>query len=161
MATQRIFTNELLDCIQSLIYDNLRVSMSLKLIQKGGIEFYPAIENIANDCPAVFIKPTDIIIEPHDQNLNLINTYNFRIVYVKQFSDNTEVIELIHSEINQIVELLIDNLKMPTFSKWDQVISFLPTRIETESREDMVVSLQEKDLMAIAIEAKVVMYSAR
>lgn len=153
MPAPRLHETLIAERIVQLIDQNLSGSMGLKVVTIGALEFFPALENLADNVPAVFVKPAP------STNLERITTgqtyrivYSFRIVFVKAFGSNEEIVKLKTTEAQKIAELLIDNVDLGGLSLPNGQILFSTLKsIEWEPPEDNLVATINADMTAAAL----------
>lgn len=153
MAAPRLHETLIAERIVQLIDDNLAGVMGLKVVTIGALEFFPALENLINNVPAVFVKPSP------STNLERITTgqtyrivYNFRIVAVGAFGPNQEIVRAKITDAQKIGELLIDNVDLGSLSLPNGQILFSTLKtIEWEPPEDNLVASINADMTAAAL----------
>ncbi|MFA6433749.1 MAG: hypothetical protein WCW52_03555 [Elusimicrobiales bacterium] len=153
MPAPRLHAAVIANRIVEIIERELSGPMSLKVVSFGALEFYPALENLADNIPAVFVKPSpSTTLECITTAETYKITYNFRIVYVKAFSPNERILLLRTLETELIGELLIDNVKLGEFTITNgQVLKARMTTIEWEPPEDNLVATINANLTASAV----------
>ena len=152
MPSPRLHETVIADRIVDLI-NTLSGDLNLKVITVGALEFYPALEQLADNVPAVFVKPSP------STNLERITTgqtyrivYNFRIVFVGVFASNEEIIREKTVRTQKIAELLIDNVDLGQLSLPNGQILFSTLKsIEWEPPEDNLVASINADMTASAL----------
>ena len=153
MAAPILHETLIAERIVQLIDDNLAGVMGLKVVTIGALEFFPALENLIDNVPAVFVKPSP------STNLERITTgqtyrivYNFRIVVVGAFGPNQEIIRSKTIDAQKIGELLIDNVDLGQLSLPNGQILFSTLKlIEWEPPEDNLVASINADMTAAAL----------
>lgn len=153
MAAPRLHETLIAEKIVELIDQALSSPMGLKVVTIGALEFFPALETLANNVPAVFVKPSP------STNLERITTgqtyriaYNFRIVFVKGFGPNEEIVRSKTVETQKIAELLIDNVDLGGLALPNGQILFTTLKtIEWEPPEDNLVASINADMTATAL----------
>lgn len=153
MPAPRLHENFIAERIVQLINDNLSVDMGLKVVTIGALEFFPGLENLADNVPAVFVKPAP------STNLERITTgqtyrivYNFRIVFIKLFGPNEEIIKHKAEETPKIAELLIDSMDLGGLSLPNGQVLFSTLKaIEWEPPEDNLVATINANMTASAL----------
>jgi hypothetical protein len=153
MPAPRLHETVIAEKIVQLIDQSLAGPMGLKVVTIGALEFFPALDVLGNNVPAVFVKPAP------STNLERITTgqtyriaYNFRIVFVKAFGPNEEIIRQKTIETQKIAELLIDNVDLSGLSLPNGQILFTTLRaIEWEPPEDNLVASVNADMTAAAL----------
>lgn len=153
MPAPRLHETLIAERIVELIDQALSSAMGLKVVTIGALEFFPALETLANNVPAVFVKPSPTT------NLERITTgqtyriaYNFRIVFVKSFGANEEIVRSKTVETQKIAELLIDNVDLSGLSLPNGQILFTTLKtIEWEPPEDNLVASINADMTATAL----------
>lgn len=153
MPAPRLHETLIAERIVSLIDQNLAEQMGLKIVAIGALEFFPALETLADNVPAVFVKPAPAT------NLERITTgqtyrivYGFRIVFVKSFSPGEEIIKLKTLETQKIGELLIDNVDLSGLSLPNGQVLFSNLKtIEWEPPEDNLVATINANMTAAAL----------
>lgn len=153
MSAPRLYETLIAEKIVELIDQNLSSVMALKVVTIGALEFFPALETLGNSVPAVFVKPSP------STNLERITTgqtyriaYHFRIVFVKSFGSNEEIIRSKTVETQKIAELLIDNVDLGGLALPNGQILFTTLKtIEWEPTEDNLVASINADMTATAL----------
>ena len=152
MPSPRLHETVIADRIVELI-NGLSADLNLKVITVGALEFFPALEQLGDNVPAVFVKPSP------STNLERITTgqtyrivYNFRIVFVSVFAPNEEIIREKTLRTQKIAELLIDNVDLGGLSLPNGQILFSTLKsIEWEPPEDNLVASVNADMTAAAL----------
>ena len=153
MPPPRLHETLIAERIVSLIDQNLSTDMGLKVVTIGALEFFPALESLADNVPAVFVKPSP------STNLERITTgqtyrivYNFRVVFVMRFGPNEEIVRSKIVEAQKIAELLIDHVDLGGLAIPNGQILFSTIRaIEWEPPEDNLVASINADMTAAAL----------
>ncbi|MCX5784590.1 MAG: hypothetical protein NTX59_02780 [Elusimicrobia bacterium] len=153
MPAPRLHETLIADRIVELIDQNLADQLGLKVIAIGALEFFPALENLVNNVPAVFVKPAPAT------NLERITTgqtyrivYGFRIVFVKSFGPGEEIVKTKTVETQKIAELLIDNVDLGGLSLPNGQVLFSSLKaIEWEPPEDNLVATINANMTAAAL----------
>ncbi len=153
MSAPRLHETLIAERIVELIDQNLSSAMGLKVVTIGALEFFPALETLGNNVPAVFVKPSP------STNLERITTgqtyriaYHFRIVFVKAFGSNEEIVRSKTVETQKIAELLIDNVDLGGLALPNGQILFTTLKtIEWEPPEDNLVASINTDMTATAL----------
>lgn len=153
MPAPRLHETVIAQRIVDLINQNLAASLALKVISIGALEFYPALDNLAGDVPAVFVKPspsTTLARITTGQTYRVV--YSFRIVYVQMFGPNDEIVKNKTVNTQQIAELLIDNIDLGGLALDNGQILFSTVKaIEWEPPEDNLVASINADMTAAAL----------
>jgi hypothetical protein len=152
MPSPRLHETVIADRIVDLI-NTLAGDLNLKVITVGALEFFPALEQLTDNVPAVFVKPSP------STNLERITTgqtyrivYNFRIVFVSAFAPNEEIIREKTIRTQKIAELLIDNVDLGALSLPNGQVLFSNLKsIEWEPPEDNLVASVNADMTAAAL----------
>ncbi|MCG3204329.1 MAG: hypothetical protein KCHDKBKB_01044 [Elusimicrobia bacterium] len=152
MAAPRLHEALIADRIVQLIDQNLSGPLALKVVGMGALEFFPALETLIDNVPAVFVKPSP------STNLERITTgqtyrivYNFRIVFVGAFGANQEIVRTKTVDAQKIAELLIDNVDLGELSLPNGQVLFSALKsIEWEPPEDNLVASINADMTAAA-----------
>ncbi|MCG3205214.1 MAG: hypothetical protein KCHDKBKB_01933 [Elusimicrobia bacterium] len=152
MPSPRLHETVIADRIVELI-NGLSTDLNLKVITVGALEFFPALEQLGDNVPAVFVKPSP------STNLERITTgqtyrivYNFRIVFVSVFAPNEEIIREKTVRTQKIAELLIDNVDLGGLALSNGQILFSTLKsIEWEPPEDNLVASVNADMTAAAL----------
>lgn len=152
MPSPRLHETVMADRIVELI-NGLSADLNLKVITVGALEFFPALEQLGDNVPAVFVKPSP------STNLERITTgqtyrivYNFRIVFVSVFAPNEEIIREKTVRTQKIAELLIDNVDLGGLALSNGQILFSTVKsIEWEPPEDNLVASINADMTAAAL----------
>lgn len=153
MPAPRLHEDLIGDRIVQLIDQNLSAELGLKVVSLGALEFFPALENLAGNVPAVFVKPAP------STNLERITTgqtyrinYGFRIVHVRLFAPNEQIVRGKITEAQKIAELLIDNVDLGALALPNGQILFTSLKtIEWEPPEDNLVATIHADMTAAAL----------
>ena len=153
MPAPRLHENIIAEKITQLIDQNLSGDLGLKVVTIGALEFFPALKNLADNVPAVFVKPAP------STNLDRITTgqtyrivYNFRIVFVKLFGPAEEIVKGKTAATQKIAELLIDNVDLGGLALPNGQILFSTLRtIEWEPPEDNLVATINADMTSAAL----------
>ena len=113
MAAPRLHGNIIADRIVQLIRDNLAGPMGLKTVAVGALEFFPTLENLADQVPAVLVKPAPTTtLERITTGQTYRIVYGFRIVLVRSFGADERIVRDKTDAAERIVELLIDNVDL-------------------------------------------------
>ena len=153
MPAPRLHENIIAEKIVQLIDQNLSGDLGLKVVTVGALEFFPALETLSDNVPAVFVKPSP------STNLERITTgqtyrivYSFRIVFVKLFGPNEEIVKQKTLATQKIAELLIDNVDLGALVLPNGQILFSTVRtIEWEPPEDSLVASLNADMTSAAL----------
>ncbi len=153
MAAPRLHETLIAEKIVGLIDQNLAGVMGLKVVTIGALEFFPALDQLSTNIPAVFVKPSPTT------NLERITTgqtyriaYNFRIVFVASFGPNEEIIRSKTVNTQKIAELLIDNVDLGQLALPNgQILFSILKAIEWEPPEDNLVASIHADMTAAAM----------
>jgi len=153
MPAPRLHETLIGERIVELIDQSLSVDLGLKVVSLGALEFYPALENLSGNVPAVFVKPAP------STNLERITTgqtyritYGFRIVHVRLFGPNEEIVKAKTVDAQKIAELLIDNVDLGGLALPNGQILFTSLKtIEWEPPEDNLVATIHADMTAVAL----------
>ena len=153
MPAPRLHETLIAERIVELIDQNLSSLMGLKVVTIGALEFFPALEQLADNVPAVFVKPSP------STNLERITTgqtyrivYNFRLVFVGAFGPNEEIVRSKTVNTQKIAELLIDNVDLGALAIPNgQVLFSTLKQIEWEPPEDYLVASITADMTASAL----------
>lgn len=153
MPAPRLHETLIAEKIVDLIDQTLSNPMGLKVVTIGALEFFPALETLRDNVPAVFVKPSPAT------NLERITTgqtyrisYGFRIVFVKSFGPNEEIVRQKTVETQKIAELLIDNVDLGGLALPNGQILFTSLKtIEWEPPEDNLVATINADMTAAAL----------
>lgn len=153
MPQPRLHETLIAERIVQLIDGNLSAQMGLKVVAIGALEFFPALENLADNVPAVFVKPAPATnLERITTGQTYRITYSFRIVFVKAFGRNEEIIKSKISETQKIAELLIDNVNLGELAIPNGQILFSTLKtIEWEPPEDNLVATINANMTASAL----------
>jgi len=136
----------------ALIESNLKVSMGLKIYQFGGLEYLSTPANIANFCPAVFVKPITIdnTFKELAQSYRMI--YTFRIVYVRKYNTTEAVVKLKVQDMTKFAELFLEKMDLDSLSLTNGAIEYsLVEKIEYEPPEDDFIYAVNAQLSAGAL----------
>lgn len=141
------------DRIVELIKTGLETELGLKVITLGSLEMHPAFQNLADAVPAIFVKPAPTTqLERITTAETYRITYNFRIIFVRPFGPDEEIVRERAVHMQKIAELLIDNLDLGGLSIPNgQILSSLLTTIEWEPPEDVLVASINADMTATAL----------
>ncbi len=139
--------------IVELIDQGLSAELGLKVVSLGALEFYPALENLASIVPAVFVKPApSTTLERITTGQTYRMTYGFRIVHVRLFGPNEEIIKSKIVDAEKIAELLVDNIDLGGLVLPNgQIHSSIAKVIEWEPAEDNLVATIHADMTAAAL----------
>ena len=153
MSAPRLHETVIADRIVQLIDQNLSGPMGLKIVTVGALEFFPALENLMGNVPAVFVKPApSTILERITTGQTYRIVYNFRIVFVGAFGPNEEIVRSKTVNAQKIAELLIDNVDLGGLILPNgQILSSMVKSIEWESPEDNLVASINADMTASAL----------
>lgn len=153
MSAPRLHETSIAEKIVQLIDENLSGSMGLKVVTIGALELFPALEHLADHVPAVFVKPSpSTTLERITTGQTYRITYNFRLVFVKPFAANEEIVKSKTEETQKIAELLIDNVDLSGLSLPNGQILFSTLKtIEWEPPEDNLVAAVNADMTATAL----------
>lgn len=153
MAAPRLHETLIAEKIVELIDQALSSPMGLKVVTIGALEFFPALETLANNVPAVFVKPSpSTILERITTGQTYRIAYNFRIVFVKGFGANEEIVRSKTVGTQKIAELLIDNVDLGGLVLPNGQILFTTLKtIEWEPPEDNLVASINADMTATAL----------
>jgi len=153
MPAPRLHETLIAERIVELIDQNLSSLMGLKVVAIGALEFFPALEQLSANVPAVFVKPSP------STNLERITTgqtyrivYHFRLVFVEAFGPNEEIVRSKTVNTQKIAELLIDNVDLGALALPNgQVLFSTLKQIEWEPPEDNLVASINADMTASAL----------
>lgn len=153
MSAPRLHETLIAERLVELIDQNLAEQLGLKIVAIGALEFFPALENLHENSPAVFVKPAPAT------NLERITTgqtyrivYHFRLVFVKPFNPDSEIIKTKIAETQRLAELLIDNVDLGGLTLPNGQILFLSLKaIEWEPPEDNLVATINANMTASAL----------
>ncbi|MBI2069455.1 MAG: hypothetical protein HYT79_02555 [Elusimicrobia bacterium] len=153
MPTPRLHETLIAERVVELIDQNLSSPMGLKVVTIGALEFFPALGDLAENVPAVFIKPSpSTTLERITTGQTYRIVYNFRIVFVKMFGPNEEIVKSKTIETQKIAELLIDNVNLGGLALPNGQILFSSLKtIEWEPPEDNLVAQINADMIAAAL----------
>lgn len=153
MSAPRLHENIIADRIVQLIDQNLAVPMGLKVVTVGALEFFPALDHLSENVPAVFVKPSpSTTLERITTGQTYRVVYHFRLVFVKLFSANEEIVRSKTAETQKIAELLIDNVDLGALALPNGQILFSTVKsIEWEPAEDNLVATIHADMTASAL----------
>lgn len=153
MSAPRLHETVIADRIVQLVDQNLSGPMGLKVVTVGALEFYPALENLIENIPAVFVKPApSTILERITTGQTYRIVYNFRIVFVGAFGPNEEIVRSKTVNAQKIAELLIDNVDLGGLILPNgQILSSIVKTIEWEPPEDNLVASINADMTASAL----------
>ncbi len=164
LMADTFFAGSILSWLVSLITTNLKMSLSLKTIQAGTLGQYPE-DALETDCPALLIwyngSPT---FDANTNNANLMQHYDFRITYIRQFSEDEELGTNIISETKKIVELINANALMPEYI--ERLRMATPLTINSidnnpETNGSMIFWAFNKRLIIATIDCRVGMYTSK
>ncbi len=153
MPAPRLHETLIAERIVDLVDQNLSEAMGLKVVAIGALEFFPALETLADNVPAVFVKPAPAT------NLERITTgqtyrivYHFRLVFVKPFGPSEEIVRLKTTETQKLAELLIDNVDLGGLPLPNGQVLFSSLKaIEWEPPEDNLVATINANMTATAL----------
>lgn len=152
MTTPRLHVTEVLDEILRLFETDLKTTMSLKIVERGQIEYLPT-KGIADLCNGIWlnIEPS-IDFEPSEFPTNFLTTYPIRILFLMNIGTNTNVLKLKEAAIKQIIEEIFDNYQLSALTLTNgQVLWWLPKEVEMEPPEDGYVAEVAADIVAVAV----------
>ena len=153
MPAPRLHETLIAERIVQLIDQNLADPMGLKVVTIGALEFFPALDDLSSNVPAVFVKPApSTTLERITTGQTYRIVYNFRIVFVKLFGSNEEIVRSKTSETQKIAELLIDNVDLGGLTLPNGQILFSTVKsIEWEPAEDNLAATIHADMTAAAL----------
>ncbi len=153
MPEPRLHETVIADRIIELINQNLSGALGLKIVSFGDLDFFPALDNLADNTPAVLVKPaptTTLERITTGQTYRII--YNFRILFLKTFGPGEEVIRLKTIETDKLAELFIDSVNLGDLVITNgQVIKTNLTTIEWSPPEDTIVAGINANITASAL----------
>lgn len=158
MVTQRIHANELLDEILNLFESNLKTSLSLVGVYRGGLSWLPpqSINTMANGIWAELVQNTDIREVTLPKGLQV--GYKVRLTYVRKLDLSSNVDRQRIADAESIIEMVYNNYQLATINPPlvnGQVLWWLPRTIEWQPPEDNFVQAISADLTAIAINCEI------
>jgi hypothetical protein len=153
MPAPRLHENIIAHQIVNLIDQSLSGPLGLKIVTVGALELYPGLEHIEDDVPAVFVKPApSTALERITTGQTYRIIYNFRIVFVRKFEANEEIVKSKIADTQQIAELLIDNVDLSGLSLSNGQILFSTLKtIEWEPPEDNLVATLNTQMTSTAL----------
>lgn len=153
MPPPRLHETMIAERIVELIDQNLSAGMGLRVVTIGALEFFPALENLADNVPAVFVKPSpSTILERITTGQTYRILYNFRVVFVMRFGPNEEIVRSKIVEAQKIAELLIDHVDLGALAIPNGQLLFSTVKaIEWEPPEDNLVASLNADMTAAAV----------
>lgn len=140
------------------IAETLREQLNLKSTIIGEMNFQPTagITNLVN---GLWIVPTPTTnINPDAIPKVLIETYFYRLVYVRRIGRNENVVKQHMADVATIINALTDKVHMPditTLPSTAQILWMLVKSVEWEPGEDRYVQTFGADLTAIAFNVEV------
>lgn len=153
MSAPRLHETVIAERIVQLIDQGLSQVLGLKVVAIGALEFYPALDKLADDIPAVFVKPapsTTLVRITMGQTYRTV--YSFRIVFVQLFGPNEEIVKNKTANTQKIAELLIDNIDLGKLALANGQILFSTLKaIEWEPPEDNLVATINANMTAAAL----------
>lgn len=163
MSAPRLHETHIAEHLVKLIDRELSSELGLKVVTIGALEFYPALENLVNNVPAIFIKPSpNTTLERITTAQTYRIVYNFRIVFVELFRPNEQVIKQKCEKTQKIAELLIDNVELKGLTLPNAQVLFSNLKnIEWEPPEDNLVATINSDLTASVLNFSVETTSRR
>jgi len=152
MSAPRLHELEISDQLVQLINQNLSGQLGLKVVTVDSLDLFPALENIEDNVPAVFVKPyPTTTLERITTGQTYRITYNFRIVYVTNYGPNEEIERTKILNTVKIGELLIDNVNLGYLSLQNgQVLKATMTSIEWGPSENQYFRDNHKAMVATA-----------
>ncbi|MFA5138331.1 MAG: hypothetical protein WC728_03780 [Elusimicrobiota bacterium] len=152
MASPRLHENVIAERIVQLIRDNLAGVLGLKTVALGALEFFPALESLADQVPAVFVKPApSTALERITTGQTYRIVYSFRIVFAKPFGPDEEIVRSKVEAAQKIAELLIDHVDLGGLALQNgQVLFSILKSIEWEPPEDNLVATINAGITAAA-----------
>lgn len=153
MPAPRLHELLIADRIVSLIDQNLSGPMGLKVVTMEALELFPALQDITDNVPAVFVKPSpSTTLERITTGQTYQIAYAFRIVLVRRFAAGEQVVRSTVTEAQKIAELLIDNVELGALALPNgQIIRSLLKAIEWEPAEESVLLSINASLAAAAL----------
>jgi len=153
MPAPRLHENAIADRIIQLIKDNLEGVLGLKVVTLGALELFPALERLADSVPAVFVKPApSTILERITTGQTYRIVYSFRLVFVKPFGPDEEIVRGKAEATQKIAELLIDNVDLGGLSLLNGQVLFSTVKaIEWEPPEDNLAATINASMTATAL----------
>lgn len=158
----RTHLTEIIDEYERIFNDDLRVTLGLKLIQRGSLEFMQA-DSIPNVVPAIFVDiDPSIRIEKVQLPDQLMLTYNFRFIYVKKINIGENALKQKEVDLKVITEKLFDKYRLEDLSLTNgQILWSIPTEINFKPPEDVYVGSISSDLIAISFNVETVVRTRR
>jgi len=152
MSSPRLYGKEIAEKMIDIFKAQLLTPLTLKLIQIGGLEFFPA-QSIGDNVPAIFIKPyptTDLERISTAETYKIV--YNFKIVYAFPFVDLQEAILTKMVNTQKIGEVLIDStnlggLVLPNA----KIVTSRLKALDWEPPEDNLVAILNQNVTASAL----------
>ena len=153
MPAPRLHENVIADRIIDIIRSNLEGTLGLKVVTLGALELYPALDQLGDAIPAVFVKPApSTALERITTGQTYRITYSFRIVFVKPFAADEEIVKAKVADTQKIGEVLIDNVNLGGLEIPNGQILFSTLQsIEWEPPEDNLVATVNADATATAM----------
>ena len=160
--SQILHTKEIGNEIRLLIWNNLKVTLSLKVCQLGTVEFYETAGELDDIIPAVFVKPSPgSTIAIRTMDLRYTITYSYRIIFVKRFASADNVVEDKIDAINDIAELLFDNTKLSNLTLSNaEVEKQVPVSVEDDPVEEGFLALLSGNYVASVVNTQVVTHTS-
>lgn len=151
MSSPRLHISELLNEQLRLFDVNLKTTLNLKGVYRGALHFMPTqgVEQMVN---GIWINAEpSTLIEPVQWPTDLLVSYMFRMVYVRNVNVNENVLAQKENDVEAIVEMVFDNFTMSNLTLTNgQILWWLPTEVEWEPQEDGYVASVADDLVAVA-----------
>lgn len=113
MVRRRLFTNEIMDLIISLINENTDLSF-VKTVSKGDLSLMPSPEQMQRFLPAIYIDPSDLYNDSSVNKSIAATKYEFDISYVKYYdTDMTfDVKEQAINEAQTVADTLMEDMNL-------------------------------------------------
>lgn len=156
----RVFTEEIVEEIMSLIETNLKVSLDLQGIYRGNMAWLPpeAVSDLVNGVWINLVRSVEI--SESELPKCLLTTYPIRLILALRIDLTNNALDTKMQKVEELIDLIYDNFRMSSLSLTNsQVLWWLPRSIEYEPAEDAFVAALSADLMAVAIESDIVVRS--
>lgn len=153
----KIHTKEIVNHIMSLFESDLKTSLSLVGIYKGGLAWLPpiAISEMANGIWLDLTQTTDIEEVAMPTGIQVI--YRIRIIYVRRIDISNNVLDAKMNDAATIIDKIYEKHKLPGLTlNGGNVLWWLPSVIEYQPAEDNFVSAIAADLTAVAFNTEVI-----
>ena len=150
--------------LQRIFDADLKTSLNLQSVMLGKLEWLPptAITGLVN---GIWINTAPAMTnDPSELPRQLLQKYNFRIVYVRRMAINENPTKKAMEDAKVIGNKLIDKISLPDITNMPStamVLWIMPRSFEWEPPEDDYVGRIAADLTAMAINLEVMVRTRR